>query len=113
MKRPVRSALAGLVAALLSLTACGGGGGALPSGTFAGSTAGDEPFVVEIGSQIKVNRRDARLIDRGVIEIRGGAARTTLTCKKTDDKGEELRCTVRSEPPQGQPITEVIDLMLL
>lgn len=96
------------------LAGCGGASGdALPSGTFAGSTATDRALVVEIGSTIKVDRREARLIDRGMIEVRDGSVRTTLTCRKTDPKGQELRCTVRHEPPRGPATSEVVDLMLL
>lgn len=105
--------IAGVLLAAASLSGCSGGTPALPPGTFAGSTATDQPFMVEIGSDIKVNQREARLIDRGVIEVRGGAVPTTLTCTPGDDKGESLRCTVRTMPRQGAPTTEVIDLMLL
>ncbi len=109
---PTRGLLPLLLATAV-VAGCGGGTKALPAGTFAGSTATDQPFVVEIGSSIKVNRRSARIIDGGVLQVRGGAVPMTLDCAPGDRKGESLRCTVRTMPPQGSPTTEVIDLMLL
>lgn len=107
------TAFVAVTLAMSVLTGCTGGGGALPTGTFAGSTSTGQPFVVQIGDQLKVNRRPARFIDRTVIEVRQDAGRTTLACRSTDPKGEELRCAVRTQPPQGAPSIEVIDLMLL
>ena len=96
------------------LTACSEGEGErLPAGSFAGSTATDRAFTVDVGDEVRVNGKKARFVERGVIEVKGGDVRTTLTCKVQDRKGEELRCTVETAPPTGRPTTEVIDLMLL
>lgn len=105
-----------LALALLACLVAGcseGAGDQLPGGTFAGSTATDRPFTLEVGEEPKVNRNDARFVDRGVLESEKGGVRTTLTCKVTDPDGEELRCTVVTTAPAGASTTEVIDLMLL
>lgn len=103
-----------VVALVLTLAACSGSAvEQLPGGTFAGSTAGDAPFVLEIGQDIKVNRRKARLVEEGVVELNAAGVRTRLECSVQDEDGQELRCTVRTTPPTGAPTTEVIDLMLL
>ncbi len=104
-----------VTALVLALPACSGSSAVdqLPSGTFAGSTAGDAPFVLEVGQDIKVNRRKARLVEEGVVELKAAGVGTRLECSVQDEDGEELRCTVRTTPPTGAPTTEVIDLMLL
>lgn len=106
---------AAALALALALSACSAGsaGDDLPGGTFAGSTAGDAPFVLEVADEIKVNRRKARLVDRGVLELTSDGVRTRLECTVQDKEREELRCTVLTTPPTGKPTTEVIDLMLL
>jgi hypothetical protein len=107
----------GAVVVLVALAAagCGRGGNQLiPAGQYAGSTAADRAFQLDVAEEPKVNQHKARFIDRGVIEYKDAGAVTRLTCKKLDRKGEELRCTLRTTPPGGgSPTTEVIDLMLL
>lgn len=109
-------AAAGLVTGVLVLTACGGGGGNsfVPPGSYAGSTAADRAFTLDVSDKVQVNRREGRFIKRGVIEVKDGGAITTLTCRVLDKRGEELRCTLHVRPAQnGTPTTEVLDLMLL
>lgn len=101
---------------VLLVAACGGGSRSdqIPTGTFVGSTATDQAITLVVGDKVTVNRHAARLIKRGVIEVRDGEARATITCKVLDHKQEQLRCTFRMAPPGGAaPTTEVIDLMLL
>ena len=102
-----------LIAALLLTAACGESADVLPGGTFAGSTADDKPFVLEVGEKVKVNRAEIKPVDVGVYALERGNARVTFEFDVTDDKGEELRATITVTPEVGQPVTEVIDLMLL
>lgn len=107
--------VAALVVAPLLLSGCGGGKKPfIPPGTYAGSTAADRAFTLDVGEKVTVNKREGRFTDRGVVQVKDHGIVTTVTCKVTDRKGEELRCEVRTAPP-GTPIpaTEVIDLMLL
>lgn len=106
-----RSAL--VLAAAVLLAGCSGtSSDAIPGGTWAGSTADDREFVIEVGEDLEVNRREARYVDRGVLEVEAGAARMTVQCELLENE-EELRCDVSTKVP-GQPdTTEVIDLMLL
>ena len=99
----------------VALAGCGDepAGDQLPGGTFAGSTAADREFLLEVAEEPKVNNKRARFVDRGVLQVRDADVPTTLTCKVTDDDGEELRCTLTTTPPGGTPTNEVIDLMLL
>ena len=103
------------VALAAALAGCGDepAGDQLPGGTFAGSTATDRAITVEIADEPKIDNRKARFVDRGVLALRDADVPTTLTCKVLDEDGEELRCTLRTEPRNGNPTTEVIDLMLL
>lgn len=99
---------------LLAVAGCSSGSSSdtIPGGTWSGSTAEDREFTIEVADDIEVNRRDARYVEPGVLEVREDAARTTLTCDLSEDE-EELRCDVSTEL-RGQPATtEVIDLMLL
>ena len=106
-----------VVAAALAvaLTGCSeeGAGDQLPGGTFAGSTSSDRAFTLEVAEESRINDKKARFVGRGELELRDADVRTTLTCKVTDEDREELRCTLRTTPPDGPPTTEVIDLMLL
>ena len=105
-----------VVALVAALAGCSNdaAGDQLPGGTFAGSTATDRAFTLEITKdEARINNRKARFVDQGVLELRDADVPTTLTCKVLDEEGEELRCTLRTEPEDGGPTTEVIDLMLL
>lgn len=110
---------AGLVAACLAglplLVACSSDENAyIPPGTYAGSTSSDQPFTLDIGEKVHVNKVEGRFVKRGVIEIEERNFKATLTCKVTDKKGEELRCTLAfAGNNKAKPVTEVIDLMLL
>jgi hypothetical protein len=69
---------------------------------------------MEIGDKPTVNKRKARYVERGVLEVKDSGVVTTVRCKVLDKKAEQLRCDVRTAPPGGAaPTTEVIDLMLL
>jgi hypothetical protein len=86
----------------------------IPPGTYAGSYAGDQPFTLDVGNEVHVNKLKGRFIKRGVIEVKERSFRATLACKVTDKKGEELRCTLAYPgTDKTKPVTEVIDLMLL
>jgi hypothetical protein len=105
-----------LVLAPLLLTACGSGDKAqfIPPGSWAGSTAGDRPFTLDISDKPTVNKRKARFVEHGVLEVKDHGVTTTIRCTVVGKKAEELRCDVRTAPPGGAPpTTEVIDLMLL
>lgn len=97
---------------LLLTAACGESVDVLPGGTFAGSTADDQPFVVEVGDEIKVNKAKVKPVDEGVYALEN-ESRITFEFEVTDDEGEEVRCTVRFKPERGEPVTQVVDLMLL
>lgn len=105
-----------LLAWLLALSACGDGASNsfTPPGSYAGSTAADQAITLDVSDKVRINRREGRFVQRGVIEVKDGGAVTTLSCKVVDNKGEELRCTLRVTPNQsGAPTTEVLDLMRL
>jgi hypothetical protein len=106
--------LAALTAAPL-LAACNSDNDSfIPPGTYAGSTASDQAFTLDVGEEVHVNKVKGRFVKRGVIEIKQRNFKATLACKVTDKKGEELRC--RLDFPgndKAKPVTEVIDLMLL
>ena len=105
-----------LLATAVALVGCGESEAEfVPPGQYAGSTAADRAFKLEVsGDEPKVNQHKARYVERGVIEYKDGGVVTRMTCKKLDEKAEQLRCTLRITPPGSTtPTTEVIDLMLL
>lgn len=104
-----------LAVAAVALTACGGNtNDFIPPGSYAGSTANDRAFTLDVSDKVRINRHEARFVRRGVVELRDRGTLTRLTCKVLDDKGEELRCTLRVAPADDSaPTTEVLDLMLL
>lgn len=100
---------------VLASAACSGGSSSntIPPGTWSGSTADDREFVIEVTDEVEVNRREARYVERGVLEVRQDPFRITITCDLHEDE-EELRCDVSTTAPGlSTPMTEVIDLMLL
>src|SRR4051794_20023295 len=102
---------AALVIAALLLSACGSGdeGDILPPGSWAGSTATDRPFTIEIKEKPTVNKRKAKFVKRGVLEVKDHGVTTTVRCTVVGAKAEEMRCDVRTAPPGGAtPTTEVI-----
>ena len=86
----------------------------IPPGTYAGSTAADQPFTLEVGEKVRVNKIEGRFVKRGVIEVDRKGLHVTLACKVTDPKGEELRCALKFPGAGGLPaVSTDIDLMLL
>lgn len=102
-----------VLVALLGVAGCAGSSSdMIPPGTWSGSTADDREFTIEVTDEVEVNRRDARYVERGVLEVRMDPFRTTITCDLHEDE-EELRCDVSTKAPGLPTTTEVIDLMLL
>lgn len=102
-----------LLLAVITLAGCADSSSqAVPPGTWAGSTAADQEFLITVGEEIEVNRVEARYVERGVLEARVGTVRMRLTCELLDNE-EELRCSVTTQAPEFPTTTEVIDLMLL
>jgi hypothetical protein len=110
MRRLVLVALASV-----ALVGCGSGEKTyIPPGSYAGSTPDDQPFTLDVGDKIHVNKIEGKFVRRGVIEVKLHDVRETVACKVSDSKGEELHCTLRFTSDKfPKPITGVIDLMLL
>jgi major membrane immunogen (membrane-anchored lipoprotein) len=104
-----------LLVAPLVLSACGSGNKPyIPPGTYAGTYAGDQPFTLDVGDKVHVNKLEGKFVKRGVVEVKDKDFHETLTCRVADRKGEELHCTARfTSDKLPKPVTEVIDLMLL
>lgn len=110
----MRVAVAVVLAPLL-LTACSSDNKSfIPPGTYAGTWRADQPFTLEVGEKVLVNKLEGKFVKRGVIEVDRKGFRATLTCRVTDPDGEELRCNVNVPRTDTTPaVTTDIDLMLL
>lgn len=99
-----RTAGGAAVAVMLALagSGCSSEGGALPTGSYGGSTADSRAFRLTVGDEIEVNGTEADYGPKGTIVVPDGP---TVRCRVQAD-GEELRCEV-----QHGERTETIELM--
>lgn len=95
-----------VVALLIAVGGCGSDNRYLPAGSYAGSTATEQPFTIDSADKPKVDGKKAEWEGYGELHAVGLKGKPRLRCRMTVED-REMRCTVRWAPG----VVETIELV--